>query len=203
MSDQDSQSIMDMTTGQLEKQLAQAAQAQRRTRISANVEGFAVSIEGKGFEILEVEGTVRVTVLSAAHSCKYSITGCGHEVSMDNGELCIKPTAQPAEGVIKYAWNTGTRYSTEQLLRLRHVDELVESNENALRDAGIKKSDEERAASTWRLSLPFTNPELKRRDSYLVPQLLAINIRPVLEGSVHRLPRTVIVASTNQRLGPS
>jgi hypothetical protein len=85
-------------------------------------------------------------------------------------------------------------------LRLRHVDELVESNENALRDAGIKKSDEERAASTWRLSLPFTNPELKRRDSYLVPQLLAINIRPVLEGSVHRLPRTVIVASTEPAL---
>jgi hypothetical protein len=180
------------------------ADVQKRVRIISNMDNFEAVIHGHNFEVSIEEGNELVVApQDPVLDSECSITGQGHMVIVRNGRTIIRPQSALASEAAKFRTITACAYPTERLLELRQDAGLSGETRNVLNRMGILKHAAPRPSIfgvQWRLACPFANPDLARRDSYMVPQLMAVNIRPVPEGDSWRLPKTLVVASTQTAL---
>jgi hypothetical protein len=188
--------LMDMSLEQLEDSMAQL---RKRVTITSDVSEFNVVVQGHNFSIMEVDGQVMITAQDTKRRSQYALTGSNHKIIMDDDCLYIAPESVPSTSEIRYTSTAARQYRTKDLVEMQHTSECTPVLEGALRSAGIFKSavnEVREFRANWRLSFPFADPNLKRKELCLVPQSLAINVRPKLDSNVYRLPRTIVVAST-------
>jgi hypothetical protein len=174
--------------------------SQRRMTISCDMGDFETIIRGHNFEVsVDEVNELVVAPQDPLRNSHFAITGRNHQVVVRNGRTCIRPLSMSFSEHVQYKMVTAHAYPLEKMLGLRPAGDLNAQTKEILGQHGILKQASPAPVTfgvQWRLACPFASPDLARKDSYMVPQLLAINIRPVPDGNSWRLPKTLIVAST-------
>jgi hypothetical protein len=159
---------MDMSAEQLQDSMAQL---RMRVIITSDAPDFKVDIRGQNFTTLKVDGKVMIAPKDPKRRSQYEVTGSNHKMIMEDGVLYVASELATSSSKVQYTSTAASQYDITDLLKLQHTSQLTAGFEGALRHAGILEPVRTFSAN-WRLSFPFADPNLRRKDLYLVPQLL-------------------------------
>ena len=140
-----------------------------------------------------------VEIHSSSTNLTVAISGSNFRVIAENGRLIIEPLRKNLSEKYDVASSARLRYEQRELLRYQHVKELNPASRLRLTKQNLLRTTVPRFGQKgllWKLVCPFAYDGLQRFDSYLVPQLRTINIRPRKYESGWMIPETLIIGST-------
>jgi hypothetical protein len=136
-----------------------------------------------------------IKIQGVPSSVTVAVSGFGFQVVQEKGRLIIEPVMPHGNDIYQVL-------STEVSSAKSDNGEKVDSEDVKQEPfASLQAPSAPRGyASSWKVMTPFSDPKIKNTNPYLVPQILAIDIRPKYRDGMWTIPKTLIICSTRPAL---